>query len=187
MVSAANILGEQEPSSWPSYNLHQLLRTIDEAREKSKYLFVWDKQGGAGTFLRYKGRRAPLAPEVVKLSVGQRTPADLAEFIRAHFIQGMKYGMNFCIDVDKTQPDFAAYRVHNTFDPEIFFDYERMKLRENYMQFVRAEEGPSTGGYERRDSFQLVIRCSAATEEDVNAITEKIPLFNSQFHHVIIE
>ena len=61
----------------------------------------------------------------------------------------------------------------------MFFDFERMSVRENYMPYVTEAEDPNNGAYERKAGFQMVIRSTAATEDDIRAVTEKIPLWGS--------
>ena len=58
MVEAGNLVGNQEPNSWPRFSLQQLEVAINAARAANKYLFIWDKQGSVGTFMQYKGRLA---------------------------------------------------------------------------------------------------------------------------------
>jgi hypothetical protein len=146
-----------------------------------------------GTFMQYKGRLASVGPEVLKCAIQQATPADVADFVRKSFVDGMRNGENLCLDLEKSSPDFTAYTTEGTFDPDLFFDHERMNVRENYMPYVRAEDNHGPGGvnpgsgYGRQDAFTMSMRTEHETEQDVKLVIEKIPLFNSQFHHVIFE
>ena len=105
----------------------------------------------------------------------------------------MRNGENLCYDLESTTPDFASYKVDGTFDPDTFFDWEKMNQEANYMPFVRENENHGIGGinpgcgYTRVPAFTMIIRCGGETEEDVTAVTDKIPLFGSQFQHVIFE
>ena len=186
----ASLVGNQEPASWPRHPLGDLERVVNAAKTAGKYLFVWDQQGSVGTFMQYKGKLACLGPEVLGVSLGRKTPADVAEFIRQAWIAGQRNGENLCYDCESTTPDFAAYKVDGTFDADIFFDHERMNVRDNFMQYVREGENHGIGGlndYDRSNAFGMIIRSGAANEDDVKACIEKIPLFGSQFQHVIFE
>ena len=61
------------------------------------------------------------------------------------------------------------------------------------MPYVREAENHGIGGinpgfgYVRAATFGMVIRTGVETEEELQAITSKIPLFNEQFHHVVIQ
>ena len=105
----------------------------------------------------------------------------------------MRNGENLCLDLEKTTPDFAAYAGAGIFDPDIFFDWERMNQEANYMTFVREDENHGIGGvnpgsgYCRAAAFTMSMRTDLETEDEVKALVEKIPLFNSQFHHVTFE
>ena len=48
--------------NWPTYDLKQLLKAINDAKKANKYLFIWDKQGSVNTFMQYKGYLANLGP-----------------------------------------------------------------------------------------------------------------------------
>ena len=126
MAEAGNLVGNQEPNSWPTFNLQQLEVAINAARAANKYLFIWDKQGSVGTFMQYKGRLASLGPEVLGVSLGRKTNEDVGNFIRKSFVDGMRNGENLCLDCEKAKPDFAAISMEGVFDPDIFFDWERM-------------------------------------------------------------
>ena len=68
--------------SWPVYGLQKLDIVMKESREAGKNLFIWDKQGNVGTFIKYKGKLCSVGPEVVKMALGTQTSADVGEFIR---------------------------------------------------------------------------------------------------------
>ena len=130
---------------------------------------------------------------MLKVSLSRSTPADVGEFIRKNFVDGMRNGDNLCLDAESTTPDFGSYAVEGTFNPDIFFDHERMNEEANFMTFVRDDENHGIGGinpghgYARAAAFTMSIRTGHETEDDVKAVIEKIPLFGSQFHHVIFE
>ena len=193
MVEADNLVGNQEPNSWPRYNLQQLETAINNARSAGKYLFIWDKQGNVGTFMQYKGKLASLGPEILKIALQRSTPADVGEVIRKQFVDGMRNGENLCLDLEKANADFVSYKVDGTFDPDIFFDWERMNTEANYMAYVRQDENHGIGGinpgcgYTRAQAFHMSMRTDLETDQEVKDLVERIPLFNSQFHHVIFE
>ena len=143
--------------------------------------------------MQYKGQLAPLAPEVIKVSLARQTNADVAEFIRRNFINAMRNGETLRYDIESLSPDFAAYTVEGTFVAEKFFDWNFMNERDNYMPYVREEENHGIGGinpgigYIRSDNFVMVIRGSADDEEHLNQQISKIPNFYTHFHHVIIQ
>ena len=76
--------------------------------------------------MQYKGRLASLGPEVLGVALGRKTNEDVGNFIRKSFVDGMRNGDNLCLDCEKATPDFAAIRMEGVFDPDIFFDWERM-------------------------------------------------------------
>ena len=94
--------GNSPFSEWPVYNLQQLQKAINDAKTAHKYLFIWDKQGSVGTFMQYKGQLASLGPEVMKVTLNRQSNADVGEFIRKQFIDGMRQGENLCFDLDST-------------------------------------------------------------------------------------
>ena len=134
-----------------------------------------------------------MAPEVIKVALNQQTNAEVAEFIRNNFIVAMRNGDRLCYDIDSTTPDWANYIVEGTFVPDHFFNYEHMTVEANYMPYVRENENHGIGGvnpgfgYARSDKFAMIIRCAVETEEELQAVTSKIPHFNEQFQHVIFE
>ena len=176
--------GNQPWAAWPTYNLQQLDTAINNARQAGKYLFIWDKQGSVGTFMTYKGQLAAIGPEIIKVALNRQTNADVGEFIRKQFVHGMRQGENLCFDCDTTTPDWASYAADGTFVPDQFFNYEFMNQERNYMPFVREEENHGIGGlnpgygYCRASTFSMMIRTGVETEEELNAIIAKIPLFN---------
>ena len=78
--------GDVAPSTWPTDGLHGLEGAIRNAHDANKYLLIWDKQGGVGTFLKYKGHLAELGPEVIKQSLGMQSAKEVGEFIRKNFV-----------------------------------------------------------------------------------------------------
>ena len=117
--------GIANTAEWNKFGLRQLLQPITEAKDEKKYLFIWDKTGNVPTFMHYKGQLACLAPECVKVSLGRQTMQDVGEYFRAQVVNGMRSGENLCFDMDKTKPDWDAMAQEGTFDPNVFFSYER--------------------------------------------------------------
>ena len=87
MVEAA-----PQPSTWTEHGLKRLQVVFDQAKDQSKYLMIWDKQGSVATFCKYKAVLAELAPEIVKASIGSQTNEGIAEFMRAKFVYSMRNG-----------------------------------------------------------------------------------------------
>ena len=60
------------------------------------------------------------------------------------------------------------------------------------MPYVREDENHGIGGvnpgrgYIRSENFAMIIRCGHTEESEMQEVISKIPLFNEQFHHVII-
>ena len=185
--------GNTPAAEWQTYTLKQLQQPIEAAKEAKKYLFIWDKQGSVATFMNYKANLCDLAPEVIKVGLGRQENSDVAEFIRKSFIGAMREGDTLCLNIDKTSPDFADYHVEGTFNPELFFKYEYMDVYENYMPFVRESENHGIGGlnpgcgYARNEKFGLAICVGYANSGNVDAMTAKIPNFQTDFQHCIIE
>ena len=96
---------------------------MNQASTTGKYLFIWDKQGSVGTYLQYKGRHVPLAPEIVKVGLGQQTNEGIGEIIRVGFVQAQRNGANLCLDLEATRPAFADFDVPGTFDSNLFFNF----------------------------------------------------------------
>lgn len=104
----------------------------------------------------------------------------------------MRNGDNMCLDIESVKAEFPAYASEGTFNPDIFFDYESMNQSENYLPFVKENEMHGVGGlnpgfYSRSDNFQLIIRSSSDDQASLEEQIAQIPLFYSQFHHVIIQ
>ena len=136
---------------------------------------------------------APLGPEIIKVALGRQTKEDVGEYIRKQFIHGMRQGENLCFDVETTTPDWVTFNCDGTFQAEQFFDWQWMNTEANYMPYVRENENHGIGGinpgcgYIRADTFSMIIRTGVESEEELTAITSKIPKFNDCFHHVVIQ
>ena len=184
--------GNIPSAEWQTYSLQQLDTAINNARQAGKYLFIWDKQGSVGTFLQYKGKMAALAPEVLKVALGRQTNDDVSEFIRKAFVNGMRQGERLCFDLETATPNWHDYTKEGTFVPQQFFNYEFFNQEANYMPYVREDENHGIGGvnpgrgYIRSENFAMIIRCGHTEESEMQEVISKIPLFNEQFHHVII-
>ena len=143
--------------------------------------------------MQYKGQLAPLGPEIVKVALSRQSNADVGEYIRKQFVNGMRQGENLCFDLDTTTPNFADFDVDGTFKADVFFNWEEMNKEAEYMKYVREDENHGIGGinpghgYCRSDAFAMIIRSGLENEEEMNNLIGQIPLFNSMFHHVIIE
>ena len=137
--------GDVPHSAWPTYNLQQLEKAVNDAKIANKYLFIWDKQGAVATFMQYKGQLAPLGPEIVKKALGRQTPADVGEFIRKNFIRAMREGERLCFDLENAAPNWGEYVSDGTFTLD-FFNWEWLNQEGNYMPFVREEENMGLGG-----------------------------------------
>ena len=61
--------------------------------------------------------------------------------------------------------------MEGTFDPLLFFNWDYMNQEANYMPYVRENENHGIGGinpgfgYNRADSFGMMIRSGVQTEE----------------------
>ena len=62
--------GNVSTAEWPVHGLQKLEIVVEEARAAGKYLFIWDKQGSVATFMNYKGHLASVAPDVIKVALG---------------------------------------------------------------------------------------------------------------------
>ena len=49
-------------AEWPTQGLTNLVAQVELAREESKYLFIWDKNGNCPRFFEYKGQLVDFAP-----------------------------------------------------------------------------------------------------------------------------
>ena len=134
--------------------------------------------------MNYKGKLADLGPEIVKVALGRQSNADVGEFIRKEFINGMRQGEKLCLDCGTATPDWRAYTVDGTFFPDHFFNFEFFSQEANYMPYVRENENHGIGGvnpgfgYCRAPTFSVTIRCGAESEAELNEVTSKIPMFN---------
>ena len=93
----------------------------------------------------------------------------------------MRSGKSFCIDIDKSTPDFAEYQHDGTFTQN-FFDWEWLNTEANYIQYVRENENHSIGGlnqFVRNEAFTGIIRSGAANEEELSNQIAKIPNFST--------
>ncbi len=63
--------------------------------------------------------------------------------------------------------------LDGTFNAELFFNFEYMKVRDNYMPFVRDDENHGMGGvnpgigYVRSENFSCTLRSALQTEEEI--------------------
>ena len=83
----------------------------------------------------------------------------------------MRAGEKLCYDIESTKPDFASdFCIEDTFDPNVFFDYQTMSQREYYMDYVRDNENHGPGkrnpgsGYNRNPNFCMMIVSCAKNE-----------------------
>ena len=84
--------------------------------------------------MKYKtaGLYACLSAEVLKKNIGEKTPEEIAEFIRWNFVIAMRSGKGLCIDIDRTAPDFNEFVTEGTYTNN-FFDWEWMNNYDNYI------------------------------------------------------
>ena len=183
MVSAA-----VNTEDWPTFGLKRLLQPVEQAKGQKKYLFIWDKQGAVGTYMKYKGTLADIAPQVTQVVLGRKAYHEVGEEVRRLFVYAMQQGDNLCLDIDQTKPDFMAMNVEGTFLSDKFFDYDWLEQKENHLPYVReSEKRGGRVGYYRSNEFGMVIRSGAADEAELSAQIAKIPNFETQFEKCIIE
>ena len=46
----------ENTAEWPAKTLGDLVTEVELAREESKFLFIWDKNGNCPMFFKYKGQ-----------------------------------------------------------------------------------------------------------------------------------
>ena len=110
-------------NEWPTHKLLMLEKKVLEARDASKYLFIWDKQGVAladsvVSFMKFKGQLAHLSEEIHKRDLGLQDDAAVAEFIRKEWVIAMRQGDKLCFDIDHEKPNFTEYATMGTFSPD---------------------------------------------------------------------
>ena len=179
--------------SWAKAGLGQLVEEVEKAREEGKYLFLWDKNGNCGMFFKYKGQLVDVAPQMIKKTMGNQTNEDIAEYIRAQLVVGMRTGDKVMLDIDKLNPVWQTdLNVKGVLEPNLLFNRTEWYKDENYLKFVKEEENHSIGGlnpgmYRLVDeTFSLTIRSGASTEEEVLAQLKAIPKWE-EFKCVIIQ
>ena len=79
-----------------------------------------------------------------------------------------------------------------TFDPSVFFNYERFNQHDTYISYVRESENYSVGGinpghYNRMKDFQMILVSKVETEEALNEQLAKMNAHASQFMFVVME
>ena len=68
--------------TWHKGAFSNLVVEVEKAREEGKYAFFWDKNGNAPMFFKYKGQCVDIGPLIVGKAMGQKTDADIAEYLR---------------------------------------------------------------------------------------------------------
>ena len=165
---------------------------VDKARDAGKYLFVWDKQGSVATFFKYKGHLAEIHRELIKVSLGRSTTAEVTEFLRKNLVISMRNGDRLMLDLNELTCDLKdAYKDPAVFDAEIVFNYAEWAKEENYIRYVKEDENHGIGGlnpghYFRSEHFSLTVRSGAPTEDILQEQIAKIPRFDSDFIKITI-
>ena len=121
-------------------------QVFNEAKAANKYAFIWDKQGNVGTFMQYKGHLCTLAPEIIKVGLGQQTNEGVGEVIRKHFVNAMRNGDRLCIDVESCKPAWGTYDSAGTFDSNLFFNWAAFAEASAHEPYVREDENHGIGG-----------------------------------------
>ena len=183
-----------EAAAWQTYTLQQIDVAVNSALEANKYLFIWDKQGSAATFLQYRGANVEsIAAPWLSKHLGRKTAADVAEIVRKAFVMAMRGGKQMCLDLEKSKPIWSELNTEGTFDVDDFFDWQKMNTAEVYQQYVRDDEkhqesgDNSTYGYSRSQDFVGILRTSVNSEDEVNQVIAEIPNFEQNFIKAIIE
>ena len=117
-----------------------------------------------------------MAPEVIKIGLGQKTAEEVGESIRKQFVNAMRNGERLCLDIDKTKPVWSSYNKEGTFDADVFFNHEALSQENVYMQYVREDENHGIGGvnpgfgYVRADAFCGIVRSGMDEESDIEEV-----------------
>ena len=109
--------------SFTSRNLRQVNRTLEEARNASKWLFFWDKQGSVDSLLRYqsKSTAVDLAYQVTRTAAGAQSVDEVLEILRKHVICAGAAGSTLLVDLLQTKPDFGRTFTSEDFPaPDVF-------------------------------------------------------------------
>ena len=160
-------------SDWATGAFGSLVAEVEKAREEGKYLFLWDKQGNVPMFFKYKGQLVDIGPLIVGKLIGQKTDADIAEYLRSQLVVGQRSGDKVMIALGKTKPNWEEIHQEGVFHPKLVFDRTEWYKEENYIKFVKEEENHSVGGlnpgmYRLMDeTFSLTVCSQADSEEEV--------------------
>ena len=95
-------------ADWPKFALADIVAQTELAREEGKYCFIWDKNGNAPMFFKYKGQLIDLAPKLVSKAMGNETNESVAEYLRAQLVVGQRTGDKLLIDIGKGDPDWMG-------------------------------------------------------------------------------
>ena len=159
--------------TWHKGAFTALVSECEKAREEGKYAFVWDKNGNAPMFFKYKGQLIDIGPLIVGKAIGQKTDADIAEYLRSQLVVGQRSGDKVMIALGKTAPKWDEIHTEGVFHPQLVFDRTEWFKEENYIKFVKEEENHSVGGlnpgmYRLMDeTFSLTVCSQADSEEEV--------------------
>ena len=157
----------QEVASWETYNVRELKVQVNEARNESKYLFIWDKLGHVATYFRYQGLLHEFDTHYQRVQAGRLT-AEQAMDDLSQIIMGAKgQGQSVLIDLGDKDPDFVSeftsdqhFKASSVFNRAALSDYT--------------------------DGFTLNIRSTVEKEEDLMEVMSKIPNIE-KFRFIIIE
>ena len=165
--------------SWESKPLKDLVHACDGAREDGKYIFIWDQQGQVPTFMRYQQRLIELGPLVIKTALGQATPDDQLELIRANMVNAMRVGATLAISLDKTSVDFSQWANATSCPLSTVFNFKQFREHDTYFKVTKPEErhgldGKVDGHFYMAEKFQLAI-VTQGDAETVKNVWDNLP------------
>ena len=103
------------------------------------------------------------------------TDAYVCEIVANNFKTAFERGARLCLDIEDSVPDFRAMDSQETFEVDKFFSREEIR---NLMSQVPDRACKA---------FSMSMRSNAKSEEDVMQQISKVPFFDTNFNHIVIE
>ena len=135
------------------------------------------------TFFLYKGVLVDLNKEIMKKDRGTRSLGEVCEAFRKELVLAMKTGAVLAINMDHFIPDFKVEynkpEGSELFDTESIFNFEHLRVRENYKKILKDEEDydfqGNRGCFYMNPDFQICMIYTHKAEDHTQKVIESLP------------
>ena len=79
-------------TQWKTINMNQMIKELNDCRDRGQYAFVWDKTGKVPMVFQYKAKLFDFGQCVIKQAMGQMTEDEMIEQFRANTVYSWRAG-----------------------------------------------------------------------------------------------